>query len=197
MLRSLARTGKGHQTDAAIERVFDERKIEIVFNTEDMDIPHENTMDFIAIKNGEEVCRRRIMSIGGGDILEEGETAKEIPDVYPESTFSSIAEFCKKEDMRLSEYVYKYEDKDLKKFLFEVWQVMQDEIHSGLTTTGILPGGLGVQRVAQLLYQRKHIDERPETRENRTVCAYAFAAAEHNAACGRIVTAPTCGACAV
>ena len=194
---SLALTGKGHQTDAAIERVFDERKIEIVFNTEDMDIPHENTMDFIAIKNGEEVCRRRIMSIGGGDILEEGETAKEIPDVYPESTFSSIAEFCKKEDMRLSEYVYKYEDKDLKKFLFEVWQVMQDEIHSGLTTTGILPGGLGVQRVAQLLYQRKHIDERPETRENRTVCAYAFAAAEHNAACGRIVTAPTCGACAV
>ncbi len=29
------------------------------------------------------------------------------------------------------------------------------------------------------------------------VCAYAFAAAEQNADCGVIVTAPTCGACAV
>ena len=194
---SLALTGKGHQTDAAIERVFDERKVEIIFNTDDVEIPHENTMDFIAIKGGEEICRRRIMSVGGGDILEEGESAREIPDVYPEGTFSEIADLCKKEDIRLSEYVYRHEDKDIKKFLFEVWQVMQDEIHSGLTTTGILPGGLGVQRVAQLLHQRKHIDERPETKENRTVCAYAFAAAEHNAACGRIVTAPTCGACAV
>ena len=29
------------------------------------------------------------------------------------------------------------------------------------------------------------------------VCAYAFAVAEHNADCGTIVTAPTCGACGV
>ncbi|MBR5858529.1 MAG: L-serine ammonia-lyase, iron-sulfur-dependent, subunit alpha, partial [Clostridia bacterium] len=60
-----------------------------------------------------------------------------------------------------------------------------------------LPGGLNVERVAQLLYSRRHIDESPETRQNRIVCAYAFAAAEQNASCGRIVTAPTCGACAV
>ena len=51
--------------------------------------------------------------------------------------------------------------------------------------------------VAQLLYNRGHIDERPETRENRIVCAYAFAAADQNADCGTIVTAPTCGSCAV
>jgi L-serine dehydratase len=67
----------------------------------------------------------------------------------------------------------------------------------GLAAEGILPGGLGVQRVAKLLYNRRHIDERPETREQRLVCAYAFAAAENNAACGIVVTAPTCGACAV
>ena len=194
---SLALTGKGHQTDAAVLRVFEDRNVEIIFNTDETELPHENTMDFIAFRNGEEICRRRIMSIGGGDILEEGESVKELPDIYPENTFSEISQFCKNNEMRLSEYVYKYEDKDIRKFLFEIWQVMQDEIHSGLTTTGILPGGLGVQRVAQLLHQRRHIDERPETRENRTVCAYAFAAAEHNAACGRMVTAPTCGACAV
>ena len=54
-----------------------------------------------------------------------------------------------------------------------------------------------MERVAQLLYNRGHIDERPETKENRIVCAYAFAASEQNADCKTIVTAPTCGACAV
>ena len=194
---SLALTGKGHQTNVAILRVFDGRKIEIIFDTEAAELPHENTMDFIALKDGAEICRKRIMSIGGGDILEEGETVAELPDIYPHNSFGQIAEFCKTKDIRLSEYVYMYEDKNIRNFLMEIWQVMQDEIHAGLTTTGVLPGGLGVQRVAQLLHQRRHIDERPETSENRTVCAYAFAAAENNAACGRMVTAPTCGACAV
>ena len=50
---------------------------------------------------------------------------------------------------------------------------------------------------AQYLYQQSHIDEGPETRENRIVCAYAFAISEQNASCGTIVTAPTCGACSV
>ena len=34
-------------------------------------------------------------------------------------------------------------------------------------------------------------------RELQLVCAYAFAAAEQNAANGTIVTAPTCGSCGV
>ena len=41
------------------------------------------------------------------------------------------------------------------------------------------------------------MDESAMTRENRIVCAYAFAVGEQNADCGTIVTAPTCGACAV
>ena len=40
-------------------------------------------------------------------------------------------------------------------------------------------------------------NESPADRENRLVCAYAFAASEENAGGGRIVTAPTCGACGV
>ena len=34
-------------------------------------------------------------------------------------------------------------------------------------------------------------------RELQLVCAYAFAAAEQNAANGTVVTAPTCGSCGV
>ncbi len=47
------------------------------------------------------------------------------------------------------------------------------------------------------LNRQRHMDESKETRENRKVCAYAFAVSEENAGGGTIVTAPTCGACGV
>ena len=194
---SLALTGKGHLTDVSIAEVFGERAVEIVFDTEEKDLPHENTMDFFAFKNGEEIARRRVMSIGGGDIRVEGEKSIEPPEIYSEKCFKEIEDYCLSRNIRLCDYVYEREDEGIKDYLAEVWYVMRAEIQSGLTTSGILPGGLNVERVAQLLYGRRHIDESPETRQNRIVCAYAFAAAEQNASCGRIVTAPTCGACAV
>lgn len=61
----------------------------------------------------------------------------------------------------------------------------------------MLHGGLGVQRKAKYLVRQRHMDESPETRENRKVCAYAFAVSEENAGGGVVVTAPTCGASGV
>lgn len=194
---SLALTGKGHLTDISVKEVFADRDIEVVFDTETKDLPHENTMDLIAYKSGKEYARRRVMSIGGGDIRVEGEKSIEAPEIYSETCFKEIEDYCLSRNIRLSDYVYEREDEHIKDYLAEVWEVMKAEIQAGLTTSGILPGGLNVERVAQLLYGRRHIDESPETRQNRIVCAYAFAAAEQNASCGRIVTAPTCGACAV
>ncbi|MBQ8344147.1 MAG: L-serine ammonia-lyase, iron-sulfur-dependent, subunit alpha, partial [Clostridia bacterium] len=60
-----------------------------------------------------------------------------------------------------------------------------------------LPGGLGTQRKARYLFRQKHIDQSEETKTNRLICAYAFAVSEENAGGGKIVTAPTCGACGV
>ena len=194
---SLALTGKGHQTDAAIKRTFGNRNVEVIFDTQKTDIPHENTMDFFAYGGDEEMVSKRILSVGGGAISIEGHAEVESQSIYPHSYFCDIAAYCNSKNIRLSDYVYEHEDSDIKTFLYGIWETMKAEIQSGLTTTGVLPGGLGVQRVAQLLYNRRHIDETAETRENRIVCAYAFAAAEHNADCGTIVTAPTCGACAV
>ena len=74
---------------------------------------------------------------------------------------------------------------------------MKRSIVHGLSVSGELPGGLHVERKAQFLYEQRHIDESQATRENRLVCAYAFAVAEENAGGGVIVTAPTCGACGV
>ena len=194
---SLALTGKGHLTDVSIKEVFGDRNVEIIFNVDEKDLPHENTMDCIAYKKGEIVAHRRVMSIGGGDIRVEGEKSIEAPEIYHETCFKEIEDLCLSRNIRLCDYVYEREDEGIKDYLAEVWNVMKAEIQAGLTTSGILPGGLNVERVAQLLYGRRHIDESPETRQNRIVCAYAFAAAEQNASCGRIVTAPTCGACAV
>lgn len=194
---SLADTGEGHGTDKAIAAAT-EKAVEIVVNTVDRDLPHENTMDIYSIVGGEPCAKMRVMSVGGGDIEIEGRADVDgAAEVYPQSSFTAIAEYCKANQIRLSEYVFMREGDGIRDFLLEVWTVMKNAIHQGLTTSGILPGGLEVERKAQYLYNQRHIDESPVTRENRIVCAYAYAVSEQNADNGTIVTAPTCGACAV
>ena len=194
---SLADTGEGHGTDKAIKAATD-KEVEILLNTVDRNLPHENTMDIYSVVAGEEVDKMRVMSIGGGDIKIEGRVDADVTDdVYPQSSFTAIAEYCKANQIRLSDYVFLREGENIREFLLDVWSVMKNAIHEGLTTSGILPGGLEVERKAQYLYNQRHIDESPVTRENRIVCAYAYAVSEQNADNGTIVTAPTCGACAV
>ncbi|MBR5139559.1 MAG: L-serine ammonia-lyase, iron-sulfur-dependent, subunit alpha, partial [Clostridia bacterium] len=194
---SLADTGKGHGTDIAISTVT-EKDVKVIFNTDEASLPHENTMDIYSIVNGERKDKMRVMSIGGGNIRVEGrDSATAGAEVYPERSFTEIAEYCKSNGIRLSEFVVMREGVEIYDFLYEVYDAMKTAIHEGLTTSGILPGGLGVERKAQYLYNRRHIDESAVTRENRIVCAYAYAVSEQNADNGRIVTAPTCGSCAV
>ena len=141
----------------------------------------------------------RFLSVGGGEVRMEGEESRfsRPPELYQEESFSEIAELCKSRGIRLSDYVFEHEDADFPAFLLDVWHTMTAAIREGLTHTGILPGGLEVERKAQRLYNQRHIDESPQTRENRLVCAYAFAVSEQNADNGIIVTAPTCGSCGV
>ena len=193
---SLAETGKGHGTDKAIELVSP-KPVEIEFDKTTSNLPHENTMDFFTVVDGKYGNAVRVMSVGGGDIEIIGEESLTPDNVYPETTFTEISAFCKKEGIRLSDYVVMREGKEIYDFLYDVWEVMKNSIHEGLTTSGLLPGGLDVERKAQYLYNQRHIDESQVTRENRIVCAYAYAVSEQNADNGTIVTAPTCGACAV
>ena len=193
---SLADTGRGHGTDKAIE-MESNKPVTIEFNVTDRDLPHENTMDIYSIVGGERCDKMRVMSVGGGDIRIEGKGDPTFSDVYPEKTFDAISAYCKKEGIRLSDFVYLREGEEIIPFLYDVWAVMKNAIHQGLTTSGILPGGLDVERKAQYLYNQRHIDESPITRENRIVCSYAYAVSEQNADNGTIVTAPTCGACGV
>lgn len=194
---SLAKTGEGHGTDRVIKKTFAEIPCEVVFDRETEGLPHPNTMDLYAYREGAEVDFVRIMSVGGGRICAEGEELGEAPVIYPHRTFDDIAAYCRENDLRLYEYVEQVEGPALAVHMERVWETMKQAVRAGLVTEGILPGGLNVQRKAKQLFGQQHIDESAETRENRMVCSYAFAVSEQNAAGETIVTAPTCGASGV
>ena len=194
---SLAKTGEGHGTDRVIKKTFAEIPCDVVFDRETSDLPHPNTMDLVAFREGREIDRIRVMSVGGGRIRTEGEELGEAPTVYPHRTFDDIAAYCRENDLRLYEYAERIEGDSLHTHMERVWETMKQAVRAGLMAEGILPGGLEVQRKAKQLFGQQHIDESAETRENRMVCSYAFAVSEQNAAGETIVTAPTCGASGV
>ncbi len=193
---SLAHTGKGHGTDAVIKKVLGE-DTEIEFNMTDTDIKHPNTLDVIVLDGeGKQIAVHRAYSPGGGAYSIEGEPEIVSPEVYSMNSFSAIKDYCMQNDIRISDYVFQTEP-DIKEYLEYIWDSMVYAIKRGLSAEGVLPGGLNVVRKAKYLYMQRHLDESPETRENRLVCSYAFAVAEENAAGGNIVTAPTCGSSGV
>ena len=195
---SLSKTGVGHGTDRVIRQVLDPMPVEIEFSKENLSDSHPNTMDLFAFQDGKQLGQLRIESIGGGDIRVPGEKTLDSPDVYPENSFAEIADFCKWRYIhKLSDYVELNEGEDIWQFLAEVWQTMKQSIADGLSATGVLPGGLNVQRKAKYLYEQKPEEDLHALKEFQQIAAYAYAVAEQNADNGTVVTAPTCGACGV
>ena len=194
---SLAKTGKGHMTDAVLEEAFAGKACEIQFDFETPTERHPNMMDFYAYSYGNEVVQKRFYSVGGGEVLAEWEKPSEHAEVYKFNSFSEISEYCREHDMRIWQYVEECEGKEIWTYISDVWSVMQNAIKAGLVAEGVLHGGIGTKRKARYLFRQKHIDESEETKANRLICAYAYAVSEHNASGGTIVTAPTCGACGV
>ena len=194
---SLAKTGKGHRTDFCILEVFSPKECEIEFDIKTMELYHPNTLLFYAYEKSRRIGFWEVYSVGGGSIVVKGQPVYKPERIYPHNSFVQIAEFCQERNMRLWEYVERFEGKEIWDYLKSMWEAMLRSLDEGLRTEGELFGGLGVQRRAKHLFRQRHIDENAETRENRLVCAYAFAVSEQNAACGTIVTAPTCGSCGI
>ena len=91
---SLAKTGPGHLTDAILEKTFAPRPVEIRFDFSDRPLPHPNTMELTALQDGKTVDFERVISVGGGKIVVDGDTPDTPADVYPLSTFSEIKAYC-------------------------------------------------------------------------------------------------------
>lgn len=186
---SLAKTGRGHLTHKIITDIL--LNCEII--NDDTKQEHPNTMDLFAYQDDILVKEERYYSIGGGSILKKGDK-REKDFIYPHKFFAEIKSYCKDNNLKFHEYVYKYEDESIKEYLKKVWDAMVDSIDLGLHSSGYLPGELQVERKArQLLYNQNQ----RSSNDLRLVSAYAYAVSEVNASGGTIVTAPTCGASGV
>ena len=195
---SLNKTGVGHGTDRVLKEVLGEERTGIVFSQDSWEGMHPNTMDFSAFSGEKEIGHLRVESIGGGDIRFPGQKAAHSEEVYIEHSFAEIADFCKwRYISKLSEYVELNEGHEIWDFLMEVWLTMKRSIDEGLSKTGVLPGGLNVQRKARYLFEQEPEVDEPGLKEFQMIAAYAYAVAEQNADNGTVVTAPTCGACGV
>jgi len=192
---SLAFTGEGHGTGKAILSGLP--GAQVVFNREQTDLPHPNTMLFEAFKGGEAIGSKRMFSIGGGSIRIEGEASEDEVEVYPQRNFTEILQICRQRSLNLAQFIYRMEDDRLRDCLKEVWEAMKDAIHRGLAAEGVLPGGLGVARKAKTLFEKRCYNESADVTMNRVIAAYAYAVSEENADENIVVTAPTCGSCGV
>ena len=194
---SLAKTGRGHRTDYAIEQTLGEERTKILWNTGETRLPHPNTMDFEAFCQSRPIGQERILSIGGGAIQVEGMASPVSGDVYQEKTLSQIIALCKEKQWTLPEYIEQNEGRGVWDHLEKVWAQMKSTIETGLQKEGELPGGLHVMRRAKDLLNFGHRDRNLTKKEHYLICAYSYACCEENASGGMMVTAPTCGACGV
>jgi L-serine dehydratase len=193
---SLAATGKGHLTDAALKTVFSGRTLQIYWEPTVFLSRHPNAMKFEAFDaTGIRMDEWTAYSIGGGAIVDDS-TLQETVNIYPHSTMDSILSFCHHNGIKFWEYVEIQESSGIWSFLDEVWAVMQESIHRGLQADGILPGVLKLPRKASEIKAKAGNYSGPFKRRAQ-IFAYALAVSEENAAGGKIVTAPTCGASGV
>lgn len=195
---SLAATGKGHMTDAAILGVLEPlAPVELVWKPDEVLPFHANGMKFKAFDAaGNEMLAKTVYSIGGGDILEEGQSREPSKSIYPLNKIKDIQQWCEESGRSYWEFVDQYEDSGIWDYLAEVWSVMKEAVERGIEAEGVLPGGLGVRRKAVSYYVHA-AGYNSSLKSRGLVYAYALAVSEENAAGGRIVTAPTCGSCGI
>lgn len=194
---SLSKTGKGHGTDVVILKTLAPKKVTIKFDDNENNLFHPNTMSVKVFKENTLLATEKIFSIGGGSIMFENSDYIAPKKFYKLDKFHDIYEHITQNNQRLYDYAIEIEGDGFLDYMHTVWQQMKSSINEGLKADGILPGGLNLQRKAKTLLSSQHIDESAQTKENRMVCAYAFAVSEQNASGETIVTAPTCGASGV
>ncbi|HAT1136843.1 L-serine ammonia-lyase [Corynebacterium striatum] len=169
---------------------------------------HENGMCLIAFDgDDEELLHKTYYSIGGGFIVSQEDFAKRGEDnIKVPYTYASAAEMlalCETNNMTLPELGMANElalrsEEEVREHLRKVRDVMYTGIVRGSSSDGPLPGALLVPRRAAALKRRL---EKEEPHDGLNILSwvnmFALAISEENASCGRVVTAPTNGACGV
>ena len=174
---------------------------------------HANGMILMATDaQGDVILQETYYSIGGGFVMTEAELAEGkdtdegAPIPYPFKSAAEMLDMARNSGKSIAEMKKANEIArgcpiSFAKGAARIWEVMNACIERGLTTEGILPGGLGVKRRAKaihdsLMAERGMNLSAPHT-INDWMSAYAMAVNEENAAGGQVVTAPTNGAAGV
>lgn len=195
---ALAATGRGHLTDRAILDVLSPVVETIIDWQPDTVLPfHTNGMKFTAYDaDGQITAEQTYYSVGGGDIVKEGESRTPGESIYPMTKIKDIQKWCEETGRCYWEYVGQVEGDGIWDYLAEVWKVMKEAVERGIEAEGVLPGGLGVRRKA-VSYFVHAAGYNSSLKSRGLVYAYALAVSEENASGGKIVTAPTCGSCGI
>ncbi len=194
---------------------------DIVFHF-DQTLPfHPNALRFtIWLKGSEQPLSETFYSVGGGFVVQEGDTADQqhVSLRYPSDDAEDVRAHCEADNLSIWQMVWENErawrsDDEIRSGLLDIWRAMLECIYRGCHTHGELPGGLQVKRRAAqmhdqlirsndysrpdewLAHLRSHEYAFPEM--VRWVSCFALAVNEENADFGRVVTAPTNGAAGV
>ncbi|MFM6980388.1 MAG: L-serine ammonia-lyase [Micrococcales bacterium] len=157
---------------------------------------HSNAMKF---ESGDQTCI--YYSVGGGFVETDATVTKPAWSVpYPYQTAAELLDICVREKLSIAQVGMANElaqrpDKDVDVELEKIWLAMKRCIEAGLSTSGVLPGFLKVERRAASLY--RHLEANEGDQSMDALQAYAIAVNEENAAGNRVVTAPTNGAAGI
>jgi len=174
---------------------------------------HPNGMKFSAFDADKNLIQERVYySVGGGFVVDESAASADCivedstPIPYPFDSAHDLLALCDKTGFTISQLMWENElawrsEEEIKLNLFKIWSAMQECVDNGVSTRGVLPGGLKVKRRASEL--KIKLLSRPEAALSDPltildwVTLYALAVNEENAAGGRVVTAPTNGAAGI
>ena len=196
---SLAATGKGHFTDKAIALGFGDAPFSIEWKPEITLEQHPNGLTMQAKDSqGRILNEQTLFSVGGGAVVALGASLADGVHVYPHHSLSEILDYCKEHKIPMWEYVEKFEGSEIWDYLEEMRTTMMECIQAGLDAgDDLLPVSIKIRRRASSIYAQAGVETNPGIKESALLTAYAHAVAEQNASMGMVITAPTCGACAV
>ncbi|MBY6263398.1 L-serine ammonia-lyase [Azospirillum sp. 412522] len=170
---------------------------------------HENGLTIQAFDGDRLLFAKTYYSIGGGFVVDDesfGQQAgQEVELPYPYASAADLLAHCRKTGLSFSGLILQNElslhsDREIRDYFSTIWQTMRDCMERGMTTEGVLPGPMRVPRRAALL-RRQLASSEALSRDPMSVVdwvnMFAFAVNEENAAGGRVVTAPTNGACGI
>ena len=194
-------------------RIGFSEKTDLIFNKREALPYHTNGMRFRAFDEGGEVLiQRDYYSVGGGFVVTHDEAAADrivkdkTPLPYPFNSGDELLALCARHDMNIASIMMANEkewhsEKEIRDGLLNIWNAMHRCIKRGYSSSGVLPGGLNVNRRAPSLYrelsQSSESADRDPLKIIDWVNLYALAVNEENAAGGRVVTAPTNGAAGI